>query len=130
MTPVLKQLGQVSLTVDDIDQAEQFYEQTLGLRKLYRFGDLLFFDCEGVRLFISKSEKEPFSPSSSVLYFQSGDIAQAVQELREQGVTFAGNPHLTAEMEDHDLWMAFFNDPSGNLLALMYEAPKGYHPTN
>jgi len=29
-------------------------------------------------------------------------------------------------MPDHDLWMTFFKDPAGNLLALMLEAPKGY----
>jgi methylmalonyl-CoA/ethylmalonyl-CoA epimerase len=31
-------------------------------------------------------------------------------------------------MEDHDLWMAFFRDPDGHLMALMQEAPKGYQP--
>jgi hypothetical protein len=31
-------------------------------------------------------------------------------------------------MEDHDLWMAFFQDPDGHTLALMQEAPKGYAP--
>ena len=31
-------------------------------------------------------------------------------------------------MEDHDLWMAFFEDPDGHTLALMHEAPKGYSP--
>jgi len=128
MTTILKQLGQISLTVDDIDKAEHFYEQTLGLRKLYRFGDLLFFDCAGIRIFISTPENEPFSPASSILYFQSGDITLAVQELKEQGVSFIRDPHLTAEMEDHNLWMAFFNDPAGNTLALMYEAPKRYNP--
>ncbi len=35
-------------------------------------------------------------------------------------------PHLIAKMDDHDLWMAFFNDPDGHTLALMQEAPKGY----
>jgi hypothetical protein len=29
-------------------------------------------------------------------------------------------------MDDHDLWMAFFDDPDGNTLAVMQEAPKGY----
>ena len=35
---------------------------------------------------------------------------------------------MIAPMEDHDLWMTFFKDPSGNTLALMHEAPKGYRP--
>ena len=51
MAVVLNQLGQVSLSVEDVDAAEEFYGQKLGLRKLYRFGDLVFFDCAGVRLF-------------------------------------------------------------------------------
>jgi hypothetical protein len=29
-------------------------------------------------------------------------------------------------MDDHDLRMAFFDDPDGNTLALMQEAPKGF----
>jgi hypothetical protein len=31
-------------------------------------------------------------------------------------------------MDDHDLWMAFFKDPDGHMLAVMQEAPKGYAP--
>jgi methylmalonyl-CoA/ethylmalonyl-CoA epimerase len=31
-------------------------------------------------------------------------------------------------MPDHDLWMAFFADPDGHILALMQEAPKGHIP--
>ena len=39
----LKQIGQISLTVDNVNTAEHFYEETLGLQKLYRFGNLVFF---------------------------------------------------------------------------------------
>jgi methylmalonyl-CoA/ethylmalonyl-CoA epimerase len=31
-------------------------------------------------------------------------------------------------MDDHDLFMAFFADPDGHVLALMQEAPRGYIP--
>ncbi|HZD58112.1 MAG TPA: VOC family protein [Anaerolineales bacterium] len=120
----LKRIGQVSLTVDDVDVAERFYQDTLGLRKLYRFGDLVFFDCAGVRLFISKPETGSFSPASSVLYFRTPDIRVAVHEMTAKGVSFIDEPHVVAEMADHDLWMAFFKDPAGNTLALMHEAPK------
>jgi methylmalonyl-CoA/ethylmalonyl-CoA epimerase len=41
---------------------------------------------------------------------------------------FTHKPHLIAEMDDHDLWMAFFTDPDGHTLAVMQEAPKGYMP--
>jgi methylmalonyl-CoA/ethylmalonyl-CoA epimerase len=39
-------------------------------------------------------------------------------------VHFDQEPVLIAEMEDHDLWMAFFHDTEGNQLALMAEVPK------
>jgi methylmalonyl-CoA/ethylmalonyl-CoA epimerase len=129
VTIALNQLGQVSLTVDDIDKAEEFYGKTLGLRKLYRFGSLVFFDCAGVRLFIdatTASSGTPFKPSSSVLYYRTTDIRLAFNEMKSRGVSFVDEPHLVAPMEDHDLWMVFFKDPAGNLLAMMHEAPKGY----
>src|SRR5947207_7360102 len=116
MSIFLNQVGQVSMTVDDPDAAERFYEGTLGLRKLFRFGTLVFFDCAGLRLMIDKPEKpEVFKPSSSVLYFRTPDIAIAVRELKTKGVTFVDAPHLVAPMPDHDLWMTFFKDPAGNL---------------
>jgi methylmalonyl-CoA/ethylmalonyl-CoA epimerase len=124
----LNAIGQVSLTVDDIEAAEKFYVGTLKLRKLYRFGNLLFLDCTGVRLFIEPSNEKPFVPRSSVLYFRVPDLAFAVNQMRDSGVEFIDQPHLIAPMEDHDLWMTFFKDPAGNLHALMQEAPKGYKP--
>jgi methylmalonyl-CoA/ethylmalonyl-CoA epimerase len=124
MAIALDQIGQISLTVDDVDVAEHFYEEILGLPKLYRFGDLVFFDCAGVRLFITKPETGSFSPASSVLYFRTPDITSSVQEMATRGVLFIDQPHVVAEMQDHDLWMAFFTDPAGNTLALMHEAPK------
>jgi len=50
----LGRIGQIALAVRDVDKAEAFYEGTLGLRKLYRYGDLSFFDCCGVRLLLEK----------------------------------------------------------------------------
>jgi len=48
----LNQIGQIALATGDVDRAETFYRDILGLRRLYRFGDLTFFDCAGVRLMI------------------------------------------------------------------------------
>jgi methylmalonyl-CoA/ethylmalonyl-CoA epimerase len=88
MTIHLNQLGQVALTVDDVDQAEHFFQELLGLRKLYRFGDLLFFDCAGVRLLVEKSTATPFQPASSILYFRTADLKLAYSELKQRGVSF------------------------------------------
>jgi len=41
------------------------------------------------------------------------------------GASFLSKPHEIAKLPDHDLWMAFFHDPDGNLLALMTEVQIG-----
>ncbi|MEA2938623.1 MAG: hypothetical protein QOC56_2127 [Alphaproteobacteria bacterium] len=124
----LSHIGQIALAAGDVDRAEAFYGTTLGLRKLYRFGDLVFFDCAGVRLMIEKAHAAEDVARASVIYFRCADIALAVRELEARGVSFSAKPHLIARMDDHDLWMAFFTDPDGHTLALMQEAPKGYTP--
>jgi len=125
----LSHIGQIALAVRDVDRAEKFFGETMGFRKLFRFGDLSFFDCAGVRLLLEKATDEQEASRSSVIYFRCADIALAVRELKSRGVRFDSPPHLIAKMDDHDLFMAFFTDPDGHVLALMQEAPKGYTPT-
>lgn len=119
-------IGQIAISASDVDRAEDFYAVKLGLRKLFRFGDLLFFDCAGIRLLIEKAHGA-LKPCATI-YLRCPDLALAMGELRQRGVSFTQDAHLVAEMADHDLWMAFFDDPDGNSLALMQEAPKGYRP--
>src|ERR1700730_2381178 len=96
----LNQIGQIGLPVTDVDRAETFYDKFSGLRNLYRFGDLSFFDCAGVRLFLDKV-KEPtkFCPQGCI-YFRCADIALTVAELEQRGVVFTLGPHLIAKMDD------------------------------
>ena len=124
----LSRIGQIAMAVADLDRAEAFYEGTLGRRKLYRYGDLTFFDCAGVRLLLEKAHKPENVNHASTLYFICADIALAFKELRRRGVSFSRPPHPIAKMDDLDLWMVFFEDPDGHTLALMQEAPKGYSP--
>jgi predicted enzyme related to lactoylglutathione lyase len=118
---MLGPIGQIAMTAHDVDRATAFYQDTLQLPFLFRFGDLSFFNCGGVRLMISKPEKPEFDHPGSVLYFKVPDLWTAYRELGERGVTFEGEPHLIAKMPDHELWMAFFTDTEGNTLALMSE---------
>jgi methylmalonyl-CoA/ethylmalonyl-CoA epimerase len=98
----LSRIGQIALSVRDVDSAEAFYRDVLQLRWLYRFGDMTFFDCSGLRLLLEKV-KEPGEPThASPIYFKCTDIARAVSELEQRGVTFTSKPHLIAPMEDHD----------------------------
>jgi methylmalonyl-CoA/ethylmalonyl-CoA epimerase len=124
----LSHIGQIALPVTDVDRSEAFYADVVGLRKLFRFGDLTFFDCAGVRLLLEKTHKSASFRAQGCIYFRCADIALTVAELQRRGVVFTHPAHLIAEMDDHDLWMAFFQDPDGHTLAVMQEAPKGYAP--
>jgi methylmalonyl-CoA/ethylmalonyl-CoA epimerase len=124
----LSHIGQIGLPVSDPDRSEAFYADVLGLRKLYRFGDLVFFDCAGVRLLLEKVARPEDLVPRGCIYFRCADIALSATELEKRGLVFTGRPHLIARMDDHDLWMAFFEDPDGHTLAIMQEAPKGYAP--
>jgi methylmalonyl-CoA/ethylmalonyl-CoA epimerase len=131
MAFALTRIGQIGFSVADVDRAEAFYRDVLGLRHLYRYGNLTFFDCAGVRLLLEGVDDSGKVSPGSPLYFICHDLALAVADLMARGVKFdgpEGKPHLIARMPDHDLWMAFFEDPDGHTLALMQEAPKGYVP--
>ena len=117
----ISRLGQVSLNVHDLDRAIAFYRDTLGLPLLFTTGNLGFFNCGGVRLMLSPPEKPEFDHPGSVLYFVVDDIKATHQQLAAKSVNFEQEPHLIARLPDHDLWMAFFRDTEGNLLALMSE---------
>jgi methylmalonyl-CoA/ethylmalonyl-CoA epimerase len=125
----LSQIAQIALPTTDVERSEAFYGGVLGLRKLYRFGDLTFFDCAGVRLLIEKVHGSDKVTPQGCIYFRCADITLAVGELEKRGVRFSSRPHLIARMDDHDLWMAFFTDPDGHTLTLMQEAPKGFVPS-
>lgn len=121
-SPRLSTIGQIALPVHDVDRSTAYYRDTLGMRFLFSAGpELAFFDCDGVRLMLSKPEGPEADRPGSVIYFRVADIDGAYETLRARGVDFIGAPHLIAKMPDHELWMAFFRDPSGNTLALMCE---------
>jgi len=119
-------LGQIAINVKDLARAEAFYRDVLGLRHLFAAPPKLsFFDCGGVRLMLSPPEKPEFDHPGSILYFNVTDIHAAHATLAARGVAFEAAPHKIAELAKADLWMAFFRDSEGNLLALQSEVPRG-----
>jgi len=117
----LGSIGQISRSVKNIKQSEAWYGEVLGLPHLYTFGTVAFFDCGGVRLFLSQVESSP--PADSILYFRVDDIQQAHDELRAKGVDFINAPHMVHRHADGtEEWMAFFRDPEERPLAIMSQA--------
>jgi catechol 2,3-dioxygenase-like lactoylglutathione lyase family enzyme len=116
----LGSIGQISRQVRDIERAVAWYRDVLGLPHLYTFGELAFFDCQGVRLFLSAGAKELGEPGDSILYFRTDDIEATFRQLTGRGVTFLGAPHMIyRHPAGGEEWMAFFQDVDGQPLALM-----------
>ena len=113
-------IGQIAVTVQDLARAVRFYRDILGLRYLFESGGMAFFDCGGIRLMLSRSDK-PDSTYGSIIYYKTSDIEAAAAAMRTHGAQFEAPPRMIAKMPDHELWMAFLRDSEGNLLALMSE---------
>jgi DNA-binding CsgD family transcriptional regulator/extradiol dioxygenase family protein len=120
-------IGQVSMYARTASTTEAWYRDVLQLPHVFTFGDLVFFDMAGVRLYIHAVGDEKWRPSS-VLYFLVPDIQAAKADLESRSVEFKQAPHMifkddTTGVEE---WMAFFDDPDGNMLAITSRvAPDG-----
>lgn len=121
-TGSLGPIGQIAREVKDIRAAERWYKDVLRLPHLFTFGDLVFFACGDVRLFLTPPENGEAKPQS-ILYFRVTDIHAHHRELTGRGVVFEGAPHLIHRHADGtEEWMVFFHDLDGNMLALMEQA--------
>jgi methylmalonyl-CoA/ethylmalonyl-CoA epimerase len=116
----LSQIGQIAVSVSDLERAVAFYRNVLGIPFLFQVPNMAFFDCAGVRLMLGLPESTE-ECGSSVIYYRVEDIATAFENLKARGAKFVSDPHLVAKMPDHDLWMAFLKDSEDNTVALMSE---------
>ncbi|MCE2425337.1 MAG: VOC family protein [Pseudomonadales bacterium] len=118
-------LYQVAMHVADLDVAEAFYRDVLGADFVARFDPpgLLFFDFDGVRLLLESGGE---AAGNAILYLWTDDIETRVAELEAKGVRFVHPPGPVHKDEDGTFgpageteWMAFFEDPEGNTVALV-----------
>ena len=117
----LKGVGQIHISVDDLDRSVEFYRDTLGLEFLFRAGPAMaFLQAGDTRLYLG-IPTDPAFRSHCVLYFRVDDIDAEVYRLSELGVEFSDLPNLVHRDGDQELWMAWLVDPDGHRLALMEE---------
>src|SRR5262245_45224201 len=114
----LSRIAQIAVTVHDVDRAVKFYREQLGLPFLFAAPGLAFFQARDIMLMLSQPSSPEFDHPGSVLYFEVEQIDQAYRTLVERGVPFTDPPHIVHRAPDYELWMAFFQDPDRNTLAI------------
>jgi catechol 2,3-dioxygenase-like lactoylglutathione lyase family enzyme len=122
--PLTGAIGQIHVTVTDTDRSVAFYRDVLGLPLLFQVPEqgMAFFDCQGVRLYLGRAESPEYA-SRPLLYLRARSAREAHRELTARGVTFEGEPHVVHRAGGTELWIAFFRDPDGTMLAVMSEEP-------
>jgi predicted enzyme related to lactoylglutathione lyase len=111
---------QVALTTADLSAARSFYRDRLGLRLMFEANNMLFFDVSGTRLMIAKdsARQKPTKPVS-ILYFHVDDFAAARKRLQGAGASLVGTVETVQSTPDGMLQLQQFEDPDGNMLAIM-----------
>jgi methylmalonyl-CoA/ethylmalonyl-CoA epimerase len=116
----LGEIGQIALTVHDLERSTAFYRDILGMEFLFDAGTMAFLQCGTVRLMLGVGERTQ-GRTDTIVYFKVDELEAIAAVLRARGVKFERAPHCVAKQPDHELWMAFLCDPEGNTLGLMSE---------
>ncbi len=122
MKQIVGSLGQVAITVSNVEAATKYYRDVLGLKFLFSAGPNLAFLSEGtLRIMLSTPQGSGAVAANSILYFKVHDIESTHAAVVQRGSESERAPQLAAKMPDHELWLSFVKDPDGNLIGLMEE---------
>ena len=115
-------IKQIAVPVQSIDEARNFYRDTLGLRHLFDAPpELSFFDCGGVQLMLAgpAAHGEHGDKQHPVLYYDVPDIKSAHGKLKSSGAKVLEDPHVIARMNGREIWISAVSDGQGNVVQLM-----------
>lgn len=116
-----------SFAVDDVDRAQRFYADTLGLRvsRDDAMGGLLTLHVAGDRDILVYPKEDHTPATYTVLNFPVDDIDRVVDELAARGVRFERYPGMPQDekgvMRDNGPSIAWFTDPAGNILSVLQD---------
>jgi catechol 2,3-dioxygenase-like lactoylglutathione lyase family enzyme len=113
-------------SVNDLQQAKEFYGQTLGLDVSEANGLLQLHITGGTTILVYP--KENHTPATfTILNFPVDNIEQAVDELASRGVQFESYNEGGLVTDEKGIFrgggpkIAWFQDPAGNLLSVLEE---------
>ena len=115
---------QLLVPVSDVDRAAEFYERILELPLLFKYPGNAFFDADGVRIYLATPDQPDFDGRATI-YFRVDDVTGTFERLEAAGAKVRERPEIAHRDDEYDLWLAFVQDPDGNNIGLMREAPKG-----
>jgi catechol 2,3-dioxygenase len=119
-------IGAVGLTVGDVDRAQRFYEQAVGLETLVRSGGTTRMGAGGETLLelIADPDAPPRPPGTSGLFHfailvpDRLELARALRRVADAGWHFTGAAdHLVSEA-------LYLNDPEGNGIEIYRDRPR------
>lgn len=120
-----------SFSVNDIDAAQKFYAETLGLNVtemeiMEGYKHLIIEITDGVTVMVyPKPDHQP--ATYTMLYLVVSEIEQAVSELKAKGVAFESYDSEYLKTDENNISaseeqkIAWFKDPAGNFIALLEE---------
>ena len=115
-------VGQLHITVSDLDRSVAFYRDVLGLPHLFTVPGqpMAFLQAGSVRLYLGVTEDERYR-SRPIVYYSVDDVEQAYSEVTGRGAEPLSTPHVVNRDGGTELWMAFVADPDGTPVGLMAE---------
>jgi catechol 2,3-dioxygenase-like lactoylglutathione lyase family enzyme len=116
-----------NIAVKDLEIAKNFYENTLGLKKIDTFEDeVIVYKSGNSSIVVYRSEFAGTNKATCVTWAVGDDIEKIVSELKNKGVSFEhydlpnstinGDIHIDGSMK-----VAWFRDPDGNILNIINE---------
>jgi catechol 2,3-dioxygenase-like lactoylglutathione lyase family enzyme len=110
--------------VDDVEKAQEFYGETLGLKTSEEHG-LLTLHLAGDRPTLVYPKPDHTAADYTILNFPVDDIDEAVDALAGRGVQFDRYDGMEQDekgiMRAGGPYIAWFKDPAGNVLSVLQE---------